>query len=337
MAAEVFGKREMHAAAGTARWTSTIARVAAGVCAFALAAGLMGCVFTTPARSEVERETVEPSLSASDLVEDGYLTVAMDTTDAPQAMSGTDGAPTGYYADLAQALSERLGLDLKIVSSADPAGSVTSGKADIFIGAATTDATSDVAISDSILEDASAVFTKTADGSNNAPTVSAQNMSGTTVAVQDSSASQDALARAGISAAQSTYPNINKCFEALASDEVKYVACDATSGAYLARAYQGTVFVGTIANVSTYGVAAVSGSAVCTTVFDELDTMQNDGTIESLRHFWYGSLPASLSSALLEGVTLTSDSNTDDADTANAEGESSEDGLTVSGDINSLG
>ena len=74
--------------------------LAAGACACALTLGLSGCVFTTPPRAEVKRERVEPSLTSSDLVSEGYLTVAMDTTEAPQAMIETDGTPSGYYLSL---------------------------------------------------------------------------------------------------------------------------------------------------------------------------------------------------------------------------------------------
>ena len=59
-----------------------------GLVAFACAMtmGLSGCSLTTPTRAEVEPEPVKATLGADDLIEDGVLTVAMDMTDAPQAI-----------------------------------------------------------------------------------------------------------------------------------------------------------------------------------------------------------------------------------------------------------
>lgn len=328
----------------TSRIAATISKVAMGACACALAVGLTGCALTTPSLAEVEHEVVEPTLSGTDLVEDGYLTVAMDTTDAPQALTDTDGNPSGYYGDLARAFAERTGLKLKVVSSASPEASVGNGEADIFIGAKSSDASDGMTVFGSVVENGSAVYAKTADGSNEVPTVSATTLSGTTIAVQDASASQDALNRASIDATHKVFENVNQCFEALDAGEVQYVACDATAGSYLARAYKGVVFVGTVSAISSYGIAAPADSAVASEISSIYEEMLDDGTIDAIHKIWYGGMSLSLSDTLLSGVTLTSgtsdsaDDSSDESSTGDGTSTDGEDdGQTIGESINSIG
>lgn len=306
----------------------------AGLVAFACATamGLSGCSLTTPTRAEVEPEPVEATLGAADLVEDGVLTVAMDMTDAPQAMADQDGKPSGYYADVARLLAERMGLDLRIVSSADATGSLSKGKADLYIGARSGE--DGVSESGVLVQNASSVFAKSADGSREAPALSATALQGSVVAVQADSAAQDAMASAGIDATLKTRSNVNECFEALAAGEVDYVACDATAGAYLARAYPGTVFVGTIAPTLSYGAIAASGTDLADQAMEILEDALSDGTLEAIFRLWYGDLPFSLEGSALDGVTFEQEAP-GDGDEAASEGDGG--GASVSGDLNSLG
>lgn len=316
---------------------ATITKVAMGVCILSLAGGLSGCALTTPTRAEVERKTVEPALSASDLVEEGYLTVAMDASDAPQVLTDAEGKPSGYYADVARALCNKLGLKLKVVSSASAASSVGEGKADIYIGTKSGSASDGIAVTSAVVDNASAIFAKTADGSREVPTISADSLAGKTIAVQDASASQDALTRNGIEATQKTFQNVNQCFEALNAGEVDYVACDATAGAYLSRAYEGAVFAGTISTVSSYGIAyATNYNALATALIDTFDELMDSGVIEAIHTSWYGTTPLSLFDTVLSGVTLHEESE-DNTSSEQGEDTESEDGEGQIGEgINSL-
>mgnify|MGYP001017915770 CR=1 FL=1 len=88
-------------------------------CLMALVLGLSGCAFnplstfTTPTIDQIEYETVTPAVSDDALVTPGTLTVALDTSDAPQAMQGADGELTGYAVDAARALASRMGLKVR--------------------------------------------------------------------------------------------------------------------------------------------------------------------------------------------------------------------------------
>ena len=73
------------------------ARLGAGTAAVIAVLGLSGCAFnplstfTTPTIDQIEHETVTPTVSDDALVTPGTLTVALDTSDAPQAMQDADG------------------------------------------------------------------------------------------------------------------------------------------------------------------------------------------------------------------------------------------------------
>lgn len=256
----------------------------------------------------------------------------MDMTDAPQAMTDHEGKPSGYYADIARLLAERMGLDLRVVSSADVTGSLSKGKADLYIGARTGE--DGVVESGVLVQNASSIFAKSADGSREVPTVSATTLQGAVVAVQSDSAAQDAMDSAGIDTTLKTKSNVNECFEALADGEVDYVACDSTAGAYLARAYPGTVFVGTIAPMVSYDAIAASGTDLADQAMGILEDALSDGTLEALFRLWYGDLPFSLDDLALDGVTFEQEAP-ENEETPASEGESGE--LAQSDSLNSLG
>ena len=264
---------------------------------------------------------------------EGYLTVAMDTTEAPQAMIETDGTPSGYYADVARALAERLGLDLKVVSSADAPGTLSDGEADIFLGGKSTDDDEEIVIAGNLLEDGSSLFVRNEDGSLESPALDADSLSGAVIAVQGDSASQDALVRGGVTATFKTCSNVNECFEALGSGEVEYVACDATAGAYLARAYPGTVFVATLGSLTSYGlILPADGGNLASAVEDALAAIESDGTLDAIYRSWYGSLPFGLSNEQLAGLSASTDGASEDEAV-----DSGEDGeLVIEGDLNAL-
>ena len=90
--------------------------------------------FTTPTIDQIERETVTPTVSDDALVTPGTLTVALDTSDAPQAMQDADGNLTGYAVDAARALACRMGLKVAFVDASSADSALSDKKADIFIG-----------------------------------------------------------------------------------------------------------------------------------------------------------------------------------------------------------
>ena len=293
----------LHASSSASR------RAVAAVCAAAVALCGSGCALTTPSRAEVRPEAVEPQVSSSALVEDGALTVALNTSSAPQAMLAQDGTVTGYAADVARELGEKLGLPVAFVDSAS-VSALADGEADIFLGAAPSASNDEVETVGSYLEDASALFCRKDKGE--------------AVSVQGSSAAADALNSAGISVNQEVCTNVNECFEALAEGRVAYVACNAAAGAYLARAYAGVRIAGTLDAPSMLQVSVrASSPELAEAVAEAFDSVAGDGTLDSVRTFWFGALPGSLSGTLVSGVELKS---------AQQEGDGSEAGQGASAD-----
>ncbi len=283
-----------------------IVRGAAVALALVAAVGAGGCSLMTPALDEAEPAVVDQQVDDSQLVTPGTLTVAVDTSDAPQAMVN-QGVTQGYAVDVAAALAEHLGLDLAVVDGSSPSDVLGSRTADVLIGATSSQEDDAVSVVGDYLENATAVFTTAGDSD---AVATADELNGAVIGVQASSASQEALVRTGITGEQKTYSNVNECFEALASGEVDYVVSDATAGAYLARAYPGVHFAGVLSQATVLGVAVPTAmpdlaEAVSTT----LDDLSGDGTLAAVHAVWYGSLPMSLSDQVVSGVTITDSSD----------------------------
>lgn len=330
------------------------ARLGAGTAAVIAVLGLSGCALnplsslTTPTIDQIEYEAVTPTVSDDALVTPGTLTVALDISDAPQAIQDTDGNLTGYAVDAARALASRMGLKVAFVDASSADSALGDKKADIFIGEIdSTDG--DVSSLGTCLYDAASVFGKTSDGES--LSVSTDTLNTSTLGVQMSSASQEALAKQSITANQKTYSNINECFEALESGEVDYVICDSTAGGYLARLMGQISYVGALEAPSTLGVAGLaSNDELCRAVSDALDGITADGTLEAVHSVWYGTMPYDLTAKMVSGAsvqsadsgsseTASSDKTSSDSSSEGSSSEdksSSQEGTITDDDINKL-
>lgn len=283
--------------------------LAAAFLALALA-GASGCSLLTPSRADVVPDPTRAALSAPSIATNGVLTVGIDASDAPQVMTDSSGRLTGYTADVARALGRKLGLKVAFSTDSYAKDAGSTGGPDIYLGATSADASDDIAVSGSYLESAPALFTKVADGSPSATgsALAAESLAGATVAVQTGSNAADVLTKSGITATQKPYANINECFKALTSGEVQYVACEATAGAYLARAYAGVRFAGAIDAPTSYGVAVrVTNAGLAEAVDGALKELAQDGTLDAIHAAWYGSLPSSLTDSLVSGISTSAD------------------------------
>lgn len=325
------------------------ARLGAGTAAVIAVLGLSGCALnplsslTTPTIDQIEYEAVAPTVSDDALVTPGTLTVALDTSDAPQAMQDTDGNLTGYAVDAARALASRMGLKVAFVDASSADSALGDKKADIFIGDINS-TNGDINSLGTCLYDAASVFGKTSDGGS--LSVSTDTLNTSALGVQMSSASQEALAKQSITANQKTYSNINECFEALESGEVDYVICDSTAGGYLARLMSQISYVGALEAPSTLGVAGLaSNDELCRAVSDALDGITADGTLEAVHSIWYGTMPYDLTTKTVSGANMQPSSSASSDKTSSdssSEGSSSEDksssqeGTITDDDINKL-
>ncbi len=288
---------------------------AAAVLALSCVLGLGGCsMFGLDFSDGSESAVQTTSVDSSALIETGTLTVAIDTAEAPLGMKASDGSVTGYEADVARAIAQRFGLSVTFVDSANAETALTSGSADIYVGAQSSDS-SKIQIMGNVMQNASAIFTK----SSNVASVSASTLASGIIGVQASSASQDALSKAGINAEQQSYTNVNECLAALENGEVQYVACDLVAGAYLARAYSDISFAGIIGSVTSEGVAVRStNSELSSKLQSVLSSMSADGTLEAIHTMWFGDAPFSLDGAIISGVSLAQTTSTEESTSADA-------------------
>lgn len=303
------------------------ARLATGAGALAVVLGLSGCsgspisTFTMPTLSEAQQQTVKSTVSDEALITPGTLTVALDTTDAPQALKDSDGNLTGYAVDAARAIACRMGLKVTFVDAASADSALNGKKADIYIGDVSKVGSGVSSLGD-CLYDAPSVFGKADDGA--ADDVTVEKLDGSTLGVQSSSASQESLAKAGITGSQKTYSNINECFQALESGEVDYVVCDSTAGGYLARLDDKVAYLGALQTPTTLGVASLdSNSTLAKAVSEALDSVTADGTLEAVHSVWYGTMPYDLTSKTVSGITVDKPDTTSSSEVASTSGESS--------------
>lgn len=302
------------------------ARLATGAGALVVVLGLSGCsgnpisTFTTPTLSEVERQTVEPTVSSDALITPGTLTVALDTNDAPQAIEDSNGKLTGYVVDTARAIACRMGLKVTFVNAASADSALNGKKADIYIGDVSRVGSGVSSLGD-CLYDAPSVFGKAGDGDQG---VSLDNLNSATLGVQNASASQESLTKSGITGSQKTYSNINECFQALDSGEVDYVVCDSTAGGYLARMDDKVTYLGALQTPTTLGVASLdSNSALAKAVSEALDNITADGTLEAVHSVWYGTMPYDLTTKTVSGATVEKPDTTSSSEVASTSGDSS--------------
>lgn len=281
-------------------WGRTAVRCVVAAAAVVALAGTSGCSLLTPSLAEAPSHEAYQTVDDSILVSPGVLTVALNTSDAPQAMDGADGELEGYAVDVAHAIADRLGLDVAFVDASSPDDAIEDEVADIYLGATDEDGTSSVTVTGDYLETATGLF-----GPASAGAVSRDDLDGATIAVQAGSATQEVLSRIAPSAVQETCSNVNECFEALASGAVDYAACDATAGAYLARAHADIAMLGTLSGSTAFGVAYAThytelGEAVSAAVAE----ISTDGTLDAIHAAWYGSMPVELADTLVSGVSL---------------------------------
>ena len=303
------------------------ARLATGAGALAVVLGLSGCsgspiaTFTTPTLSEAAQQTVKPTVSDDVLITPGTLTVALDTADAPQTLKDSDGNLTGYAVDTARAIACRMGLKVTFVDAASADAALNGKKADIYIGDVSKVGSGVSSLGD-CLYDAPSVFGKASDDADKDVTL--DQLDAATLGVQSSSASQEAMAKAGITGSQKTYSNINECFQALDSGKVDYVVCDSTAGGYLARLDDKVTYLGAFQTPSTLGVASLDSNAtLAKAVSEALDNITADGTLDAVHSVWYGTMPYDLTTKTVSGVTVEKPDTTSSSEVASITSDSS--------------
>lgn len=248
------------------------------------------------------REALNPAVSSDALRQADTLTVGILATEtAPLSFAAADGSQSGIDVDTAHALADALGLSAVSFVSVSNVSDGLGESCDVVMGVSAEDA-GDATLAGSYAQSATGLFTRQ---DVTAP-IDASALSGATVGVQEGSVSQSTLEGYAVDASESTFSNLNEAFDALNAGEVDYVVCDALSGAYLATAYPGTVFAGTLDEPVSVGVA-VSNEALATAVGSALSAIQSNGVGDLVRSRWLGSMPALTTESRVTGLVERAD------------------------------
>lgn len=248
---------------------------------------------------ESRAATTSAQLTADDLVQEGVLTVGLQTgsVSAPFVIVADDGTLSGLDIDVASAIADHLGLSVRFVPVEGVEAPLASGQCDVVMGAVAGNAGSAIIMGD-YYESAVAFFHR---GEQRVVTV--DELMGKTVALQDGSVSQGELDRTALGMMQVTYGNLNEAFAALEAGQIDYVLCDAYSGGYLASAYGDIAFAGALSAPSPISVATsadkgdiqIYGKAA-------LDAVLSDGAMDVVRSSWVGGLPTITGDLQIVGI-----------------------------------
>lgn len=280
--------------------SNRIRAAAATVAALGLALGLGGCsvgpvdlddflMSTSVADAQAAaRAELAPVVTSDALRQADTLTVGILTTEsAPLSLAASDGSQSGIDVDVAHALADALGLGTVSFVSVSDVDTALAESCDVVMGVTAENAGSATVVG-SYVQSATGVFTKQ---DLDVP-ADASALSGARVAVQGGSVSESVLMGYELDVTEVNVDNLNAGFDALDAGEADFVVCDAYAGAYLATAYPGTSFVGTLDSPSAVGIA-VSGSnaELQAALATALDTISTNGVGDVARGRWVGSLP----------------------------------------------
>lgn len=304
------GRRGVCAAAGRVSrergGSVVVRRMMAAVMAVALVASMVGC----QAKVESEKPVLTPTVEPPVIAEAGVLKVGVDLSYPPFGGTANDIA-TGIDVDVAAAIAERLGCQLRVVDVKPSAlsSSLDGDTIDIMLGAVPiTDAVlADVASAGSYMIDGPAFFTVGAadvgsvDSSETA-TVTLDEVAALRVGAQRESAAFWVLEREHGQGFVTVFDTLKEAFDALEAGDVDVVAGSATVGAYIARDYAGVVYAGQFGQAEPLGVAvAKDAMELEAAVREALDGMAADGVLGTIRRKWVGDLPV----LQVEGVVNT--------------------------------
>ena len=279
------------------------ARVAAIVCAAALAMVMVGC-----SQETYTPESGTAAVSSPTIGEDGVLRVGVNSSSAPLAgESTTTGNIVGIDVDIAAALADELGLKVEIVDVGDDAATALSeGTVDIVLGVEVSNTSETYWLSDTYLDTAIAFFALSS-ASAEVPT----NVSTLTVAAQVASQSAWSVANLFDQAVLSTTTSLEDAFTALGSGTVSYVASDAIIGTFAAYSIDLDVqIVALLEDASGYCVAVLSThTELQTAVSEALATICDNGIVDLIEKKWLGTAIDLSSTAVVE---TTTDESTDE-------------------------
>lgn len=233
-----------------------------------------------------KREARQQKIPDSLLHTAGVLTVGLRTQSvtAPMIAASAGGTLQGIDVEIASALADQLGVDVKFVSVSGPVDGLQAG-CDIVMDVRSGEDSTSTLIS-GYAESTTALFHKGSETN-----ITADSLSGKTVGVQTGSLSERAMGQVLTGMSVQGFSNLNEAFDALENGSIDYVACDAYAGAYLA-ANKDITMVGVVDVPTTIGISvATNNNTLATQIQKALAAIQTNGVEAVIRNKWVGALP----------------------------------------------
>ena len=261
---------------------------------FAGMMGLVGCGGSGSAAT-----TAAASSAAADaglgLVTDGKLTVGT-SPDFPPFENLENDQYVGLDIDLAQALADKLGLELEMKTlqfDAIVPAVAAGGQVDLGISGITIDPEREeqVDFSDSYYIDDLSVVAMKANADITADTFAdALNQAGVTIAVQSGTTAESYAQENFPNATTQPYGNATDAFAAMQAGQANAVITNQAVGAKMvSESYTDAQVIKEIATGEEYGVAvSKDNSALLDAVNDALAAITDDGTLDSIVNKYFG-------------------------------------------------
>ena len=293
-----------------------VLRMLGAVAVLAVAVVLAGCTvgpfsfdldsFMTPTSvseaKSARRSERSSSVSSGTTIEDGVLTVGLRVSNstAPMCYTTSDGEYAGIDVDVAAAIADQLGLDVKYVEVSGISSNLGS-TCDIVMDVKSSE-DSGCTVVGSYAETASALFHR-----GTATTLSSSDLSGKSVALQAGSVSERTLANTTLVLTERSCTNLNEAFVSLEAGSVDFALCDAYAGAYLASAYKDIALAGTLDTPTPAGIAvATDDTTLQTSIQTALKSIQGNGVMGIIRSRWIGGMADLTSADQIQGITSSS-------------------------------
>ncbi len=247
------------------------------------------------------RENTVPEVVPPTIHENGYLVVGIRTgyTTAPLLVEGAGVAVAGIDIDLASALADELGLQVRFLAVADVEAALRAD-CDVVMNVIPEEVAGVTCVG-SYEQSALSFFRKGTPG-----VVDASDIQGSSVAVQGASLTERTLASTGLSVDVHQCANINECFDALVAGEVDYVLCDSLQGSYLAKAYDGISFAGALEAPVNIGVGVLTTNPDLVTAVDSaLSTIGRNGVLNLVLNRWVIPIPSIDESQMATNITVS--------------------------------
>ena len=329
------------------------ARIIAIAASIVVALALVACGGGNNATDDQDTTKAASSASIEGLHTDGVLTVGLrSTTGEPLVRRGTSSVD-GLYVDVAGAMADQMGVSVRFVE-ARSVTSALEENCDIVMDVSSSDS-DDVQVIGDVTESSIALFriadqtgsaeedadaeesdedestdkskdkskskskSKDKDTSKEAPSgdakITAAELEGARVALQESSASQRALQLSGVGAEEVAYDTLDEAFAALRDGDVDYVVCGASSGAYLGQRYDNVEFVGCLTEPESMGIAVAKGKGEPQdTLAAAFKSIDGDGVLSEVRRRWLGDFPHLTSKSVITGLPTLEEGEEEEED-----------------------